>query len=124
MIDCDPSALTVLLRDGDAGGPANSKVAKRLADYTKIPLPDEAVEEVGEMASVALRLKRINPDRWQFMADQLHDVLLGEEHRVRATTKPPDAGDHAATTGKKAPSTGAPGTGAGARAPQRRYTRH
>lgn len=105
-----------------ARAPATSTIAKPLADYINLPLPDEAVEEVGEMASVALRLKRLNPDRLKFMAEQLRDVLEGEEQRAR-TTKPPDVGDHA-TTGKGAPGTRAPGTGAGARAPRHRRTRH
>ena len=63
FVPCQPSAIKQLLSEGE-DAPETSRIAARVAEWTKIPLPDDVAkdEEMGESLSELARLRRIAPE--------------------------------------------------------------
>jgi hypothetical protein len=93
-LHCDPSSLTVLLRlvSDDPPGPSTSVLAKPLADFTGIPLPQEGLSEFAEAAEILRQLQKLNPDKAAVLIEGLSDALAAE--RLRSSNRFPVRDDN------------------------------
>lgn len=101
------SMLTALLKltTDTPPGPRASKVAKAVADWTGIPLPDEALEdeEIAALVADAVAMQRISPRLLHQAAATFRSVLESVSEKVGNTPGGPGdtpAGGHRGTPKK------------------------
>lgn len=82
FVGCSTSAITQLLAPSttDKPSPDSSRIAAKVAEWTNVPLPDEAAyDSLTEFVSEAQRLEKLNPKALDHALEIVRALRIAEE---------------------------------------------